>query len=67
MENIHVIGQVQGATMAIYICKNKEDADKRAIEQQRRFPILTIYRGITNQFGMVVWEKPKFPGAKKVS
>lgn len=61
MENLYVIGQSQGATMSIYICKDKKDAEERAVEQQRRFPMLTIYRGITNCFGMVVWETPKFP------
>ena len=52
MENLHVIGQSQGSTMAIYICKSKKDAEARAIEQQRRFPMLTIYKGITNQYGL---------------
>lgn len=61
MENLYIIGQTQGSTMAIYVCKTKEEAENRKIEQQRRFPSLTVYEGITNQHGMVVWNTPNFP------
>lgn len=61
MENLYVIGQTQGSTMAIYICQTKEEADKRKLEQKRRFPSLTIYTGTTNHYGMVIWDSPNFP------
>ena len=60
MENLYVIGQTQGACMAIYICKSKEEANKRELLQKERFPLLTVYKGLTNQFGMVIWEKRIF-------
>lgn len=61
MENLYVIGQTHGSTMAIYVCRTKEEAEDRALEQQRRFPSLTVYKGITNQNGMVIWNLPNLP------
>lgn len=48
-----------------YIQPSEQAAQDIKIELKRRFPGITFYTSKTNNFGLVTYDKPKFPGQGK--